>query len=311
MTNFYDCTVIGAGPAGVSCAIWLKQLGFSVCIVDKNEKAGGLQIQNAYTNTWIASSFDIKGADVVEALGQNLIKFKIDSFFNTEVISVCGNFGNFETTTAKGLKINSKTVVMATGTTANTGGLTDRVGLIVGTGEKVAARNFEGKKIAILGGGDSAFENYKFVKEKRPSSLKIFARTLRARAALLEHASPDDVFEGSYTYDEKTNSINGEIFDEVIVCYGFTVNEKALLGLSLALKKGGFVQTDANCQTSIEGIYAIGEITNNLHPCCVTSMAEGVIASKAIQRSLEQSLQAEFKGKLKRFVNLTKTFLKN
>lgn len=42
MTNFYDCTVIGAGPAGVSCAIWLKQLGFSVCIVDKNEKAGGL-----------------------------------------------------------------------------------------------------------------------------------------------------------------------------------------------------------------------------------------------------------------------------
>lgn len=213
--------------------------------------------------------------------------------------------------TAKGLKINSKTVVMATGTTANTGGLTDRVGLIVGTGEKVAARNFEGKKIAILGGGDSAFENYKFVKEKQPSSLKIFARTLRARAALLEHASPDDVFEGSYTYDEKTNSINGEIFDEVIVCYGFTVNEKALLGLSLALKKGGFVQTDANCQTSIEGIYAIGEITNNLHPCCVTSMAEGVISSKAIQRSLEQSLQAEFKGKLKRFVNLTKTFLKN
>jgi thioredoxin reductase (NADPH) len=54
----FDATIVGAGPAGSSCALWLKQLGFSPVIIDRNDQCGGLQLLNPYLNTWIATSTD-------------------------------------------------------------------------------------------------------------------------------------------------------------------------------------------------------------------------------------------------------------
>lgn len=73
-----DVIIVGAGPAGVSCALWLKQLGFSPVVVDRNETCGGLQLSNPYTNTWIASSANAYGKDVANAMHANMIRHGVD-----------------------------------------------------------------------------------------------------------------------------------------------------------------------------------------------------------------------------------------
>lgn len=299
----YDSLIIGAGPAGVSCAIWLKQLGFNPAIFDKRPKAGGLQLDNAYSNTWIASSFDVTGLDVVNSLNSNLKKFKVDSFFNSQLSPVRQIQGGFLVENS-GCSFQAKTIVLATGVVHSSGNLRERANILIGPGFKVASRDFSNKKVAILGGGDNAFENYLFIKEKGASSIKIFSRTLKARASFLAAVPLSDVFEGTYQIDEESLTVNGEVFDVILACYGYSVSLDAVLGLNLAHKKGGFIQTDQNCRTSLPSVYAIGEITNNFHPCCVTSMAEGVIAAKAIQSELESNFLVEYRNKIKKASNL-------
>ncbi len=52
----------------------------------------------------------------------------------------------------------------------------------------------------------------------------------------------------------------------------------------------GYVATDAvTAQTSCAGVYAIGEVAQRQHPCVVTALADGVVAAKAIQASIEQN----------------------
>jgi thioredoxin reductase len=53
------------------------------------------------------------------------------------------------------------------------------------------------------------------------------------------------------------------------------------------LNKSGFIMTDGQCLTPIPRIYAIGEAANRMPPCVSTSMADGVVAAKAIQQMLD------------------------
>ena len=53
----YDAIVIGAGPAGASCAVWLAHLGFSPLILDASEQVGGLAAHNPFEDAWACESF--------------------------------------------------------------------------------------------------------------------------------------------------------------------------------------------------------------------------------------------------------------
>jgi len=71
------------------------------------------------------------------------------------------------------------------------------------------------------------------------------------------------------------------------VLYGWQANIGFLDGLALAIDERGFVQTDmATAQSSVQGIYAIGEVAQRMHPCVPTAMADGVVAAKAIEKQL-------------------------
>jgi len=93
--------------------------------------------------------------------------------------------------------------------------------------------------------------------------------------------------------------VNGQPFDLILVCYGWQPCLPFLAAIDspsdtpsspakLARTRRGFIQTDwATAQTSIPGLYAIGEVAQRQHPCVVTALADGVTAAKAIQACLE------------------------
>lgn len=307
----FDAAIVGGGPAGASCALWLKQLGFEPVVIDKNKTCGGLQLLSPYTNTWIATTTNAHGGDVAKAMHENMLTHKISMRMEAQVKSVSFVDGGAQIALSTGEKISTRLVVLAGGVVPKSGGLASRIGLLIGPGHAVENTNFTGAKVAILGGGDNAFENYCFAKERGAAIVKIFARTLRARAERLEQVPPEHVTVGNYDFEVKENQINGDRFDHILVLYGYEVSQQSLFGLELAMRTDGLVATNDDCLTSNKLVYAIGEIAGRMHPCCVTSMADGVVAAKAIQRRLEASAIARYFGITKRAMSLGSHALKS
>lgn len=111
---------------------------------------------------------------------------------------------------------------------------------------------------------------------------------------------PEDVRTGAYVVDPERLTVAGERFDVILVLYGWAPNLGWAHALGLDRDARGFVAVDADCRASIEGVYAIGEVAQRWHPCCVTAMADGVVAAKAIQARLEGNRAAAIVARTRR-----------
>lgn len=306
LSSSFDVIVVGAGPAGVSCTTWLQQLGFRAALVDKHDRCGGLQLSNPFTNTWIATSADVHGADVAAALHANAVRHGAALYLSRSATGAKADADDWLVSLSDGQTLRGRRLVLAGGVVPKTGGILARASLLVGPGPRVAQTDFTGKRVAILGGGDSAFENHHFVTERGAQQVHIYARSLKARQEMLEKVPPSDVFVGDFHFDEQQQAVNGTPYDSVLVLFGYEANKSSLLGLAPAMQASGFVQTDPQCRTSIAGVYAIGELAQRAHPCCVTAMADGVVAAKAIQRELEAQASTRYLMTARRGLGLLK-----
>lgn len=296
----FDVVIVGAGPAGTSCALWLKQLGFKPVLVDRHTQCGGLQLANPYTNTWIATSADAWGKDVASAMHANMLRHAVDLCLGQEAREASIVKEGFRVVLGDGQALVARQLVLAGGVEPKTGGFAQRLGMLVGPGPAVAQTAFEGTQVAILGGGDSAIENYHLAKVRGAKTAHIYARTLRAREQLLAKVDEADVHLGFYEVCPEQQMVNGRAYDHILVLYGFEANRRSLLGLDVALRPDGFIATTQDCETSMQGVYAIGEIAQRAHPCCATAMADGVVAAKAIQRRLEAGALARYTNSIRR-----------
>ena len=301
--SHYDVLIIGGGPAGCSCALWLKHLGFNPLIVEIRGRLGGLQNDSPYSNGWILGKNYLNGKAFTREVNKQIKGEKIAIRFNTQITDL--KFNNkkdlFEIVIRKNnsiSKASSDYVVLSSGVRPNTGGLEPSSQVLIGPGHLIEKSNFKGKTVAILGGGDNAFENYQFIKKQKPKSIKIFARHVRAQFPFVQKINKGDLKVGSFTIDKIGKKINGEVFDVIVVMYGWhAVN---VISPFFPLKTiNGFVKTDLFRRTSYDRIYAIGEVTQASHPCCVTAMADGIIAAKDIQNKIDvKKVRCEVKRKL-------------
>jgi thioredoxin reductase len=163
-------------------------------------------------------------------------------------------------------------------------------GVLVGPGSAIVRQDYQGLSVAVLGGGDNAFENYAYVQGRGARQVHLYARTVRARPQLVAAAAKPDLHRGDYAVDPATRSVNGRQYDLILVFYGWKPQADFADKLQLQRDARGYINTDfATAQSSAAGVYAIGEVANRMHPCVVTSMADGVVAAKAIQADLEKS----------------------
>ncbi len=65
-------TIIGGGPAGISCAIWLKQLGISPLLLEADNQLGGLQTRSPYKNLWIPGVQGKTGQEIAHDLANHV-----------------------------------------------------------------------------------------------------------------------------------------------------------------------------------------------------------------------------------------------
>ena len=288
-----DALVIGGGPAGCSCALWLHQLGLSTALVERQSGLGGLQGESPYPNTWIAGVMGLKGIEFARRLDEHVSSLGIPVLRRTAPRQVTRDSRGFRVAAVSDsgpVELEARHLVIATGVEPRTGGLEAGPHVIIGPGRAVEACDFAGLRVAILGGGDNAAENYGLIGARRPADLRIYARTRRARAALSRNV-PEQAFRvGPYHVDQDTRSVTfdgrTERFDVLVVLYGWQAVIPEALGemAGTIVDERGFISTDRERRTAVPGLWAIGEVTQAVHPCCVTAMSDGVICAKAIER---------------------------
>lgn len=278
--------IIGAGPAGAACALWLDELGHSAVLLEKNEVAGGLQNFSPYENIWLPGVHGLQGREVAARIHEQMKKRNILLQPNTEVKSVRSNGSDYRVKTRDSKIFEAQFVVLATGTRFRTGGFVPSHTVSIGPGKNFEALDIKSKSLAILGGSDNALACYLFAQEKGVAQCKVFARNLRAQnklRALVPHA---DVIIGDYHADQQLMTVNDSPFDLFAVQYGFEpVVPDGLEGLERT--QAGFVSADMHGCTNLAGLYAIGEVAATFHPCVTTSYAHGIQAAKHIQGLLE------------------------
>jgi thioredoxin reductase len=280
-----NTVVIGSGPAGSACALWLHQFGHKVQLVEKSEKAGGLQKFSPYENVWMPSIRGLKGRDVADNLNAQLIERGIPLLTQAKVEKITRiQSGSWRVHMGDGTFLDANHVVLATGAKFKNGGFIPTPSVSIGPGNGFENIDVSGKSVAILGGGDNAFDAYMFG-TKRGAKCTIFARTIRAQKKLRNAVPSSDVIVGAFDANQNDMKVNGLLFDVFCVQFGF----EAVVpnGLDLKMTSRGYVETNILGETTIKNIYAVGEVANLFHPCVSTSFAHGIQAAKAIQIQIE------------------------
>lgn len=283
----YDACIVGGGVAGSSCALWLHHLGYKVCLIERTERLGGLQNLSPYPNQWLAGLLSIPGVDFAENIHQQLTELPLAIHFQDTVSQLHPTADGFSVTLYSQQQLKSRFIVIATGVRPETGGLQAGEQRLFGPGHHIARQDWQDLRVAILGGGDNAFENYLFIKQAGGTP-HIYARSVRASRFLRVQVPGKDISVGDYTVSATESMINNQAFDGLVVMYGWQPNTPDWF-----ITRGGlvnekcFIITDSQRRTSIANIYAIGEATQHVHPCTATSLADGVIAAKSIQHHVE------------------------
>lgn len=299
----HDALIIGAGPAGVSCAVWLKRLGFSPVLIEAQPQVGGLCRDNPFLDEWNVALPGMSGPQVADQLAHSLELAEVVLWRSCAVRDIAPAKHGF-TVRCTGLNapLQARHIVLATGVrarglyvaesqvpwAAGTIPASSLPGVVVGPGAHVVAQAFGGKRVAVLGGGDNAFENALYALDHGADHVHIYARSIKAQRQFLQKIPAANITRGSYRVDVAARTVNDETYDIIMVFYGWEPCVGFANALGLHRSAQGFIATDMHTtQTSVPGVYAIGEVAQRQHPCVVTALADGVAAAKAIQARIE------------------------
>ncbi|KCV67149.1 NAD(P)/FAD-dependent oxidoreductase [Bordetella bronchiseptica] len=295
MRQFYDAVIVGGGPAGASCAIWLARLGLAPLLVEAGERLGGLGNDNPFTDDWIAVLPNVTGQQAAANIAASVAAAGVPVRLGAPATAVRPCKGGVEVRLGGDGRdaVYGKSLVIASGVRAR--GLPGHPqqarwpGVLIGPGSPIVAQDYAGLSVAVLGGGDNAFENFVYVRNRGARRVDLYARTVRAQQQWVARAGVDGVRVGPYRVDPAGRTVDGRPYDLILVFYGWEPQAAFADSLNLERDSRGYLRTDfATAQTSLPDVYAIGEVAHRMHPCVVTSLADGVVAAKAIQRRWER-----------------------
>lgn len=298
-SKVYDAAIVGGGPAGVSCAIWLARLGFAPILVEAADAVGGLCRTHPFPDLWNAAQPGLTGPQIADNLALSLQQAGVPVLLSSRACGVTSLGKGYALHMAgRDEEIRARHLVLATGVRARglgraQGDADDEPwpaleGVLIGPGRHIVAQDFRGKSVAVLGGGDNAFENALYALEHGAGSLRVYARSVRAQRQFVRKLAASHVQTGHYSVDAAARTVDGQPYDLILVFYGWEPCVRYAAELGLQRSAQGFIATDMEtAQTSVPDVYAIGEVAQRQHPCVVTALADGVTAAKAIQARIE------------------------
>jgi thioredoxin reductase (NADPH) len=296
--------IIGAGPAGLTAALYAARANLNPVIISGNQIGGQIAITSEVENF---PGFDsILGPDLTEKMQAQALKFgaRLEVDEVTEVDFTQG--APFRVKTYE-KEYAADSVIIATGASAKRLGIPGEEAFI-GRGVSYCATCdgffFKNKDVLVIGGGDSALQEGIFL-TKFANRVRIVHRrdSLRAGELLKTRATADpkiqfvwdttlDTIDGNgkvqavQARNLKTGQVEKWETDGVFVFIGHFPNSQLFKG-QLAMDEQGFLLTDKMMQTSVPGVFAAGEIMDPIFKQAISSAGQGCQAAIAVERYLE------------------------
>lgn len=280
-----DVIVVGGGPAGAACALWAHQLGLRVLLLERGSAVGGLQLRSPYRNRWIPGLQGKTGQAVAASLQAHLDDAGVPHRLGFAAsFRRHGGLAAWEVSNGRSTHV-ARHVVIATGTRPRHGGFEESERVGIGPGVSMERLDVAGKRVAILGGGDNAFDQAGFAIQRGARRVDVYCRRApRAQPILMRPLERRFLHVGPFDADPLAMKVNGVPYDIFGIQFGFEASLPG--GLRLPLNDG-YVQVDRHGAIPHHpGLFAAGDITNYWHPCVTTSCAHGVQVAKAIQNRM-------------------------
>ncbi|KUK45661.1 MAG: Thioredoxin reductase [Anaerolinea thermophila] len=299
-----NVVILGSGPAGLAAALYAARAELSPLVLTGTE-IGGQVATTSIIENYPGFPDGVGGNELADLFTKNAEKF--GARFEYDVVtSVDLSQRPFKLKTY-GKEFLAKTVIITTGASPNKLNVPGEKEL-TGKGVSYCATCdgwfFKDKKVAVVGGGDSALEEGLFL-TRYASSVTIIHRRdeLRAGALLqkramnnpkisfiwdsvVEKINGSDALTSLQLKNKKTGEVSDFPVDGLFVFIGHSPNTDLFKGM-LEMNERGYLISDEKRQTSMEGVFAAGEVTDPRFRQVITSAGMGAAAAIEATRLLE------------------------
>ena len=304
-----ELVIVGGGPAGLTAAIYGRRAGLDVLVLEKGMAGGQITI-TAEIENWPGIPM-ISGEELARAFREHAEKFSPE-FREAEVKKVSMEAGKKVVATDKG-DIEAEAVIIATGASFRKLGCPGEAEF-TGRGVSYCAvcdgAFFEDQVIAVVGGGNTAVEEADYLTRFASKVYIIHRRdSFRADRAVVEKAMANpkiepvwdsvverikgtDMVEGIVLKNVKTGETSELPVAGVFVFVGMNPNCDFVKGL-VETKDGGWIVTNEMLETSVEGIFAAGDVRDKFLRQVVTAAGDGATAAMAAYSYISEQLHLQ------------------
>lgn len=300
----FDTIILGGGPAGLSAAIYASRGAVSTAVIDVSMMGGQpsnyLELEN-YPGFPIVGGFDL-----MEKFEEHADKFGVRKFPMQEIEKI-DLTSNPKTILTKEGEFRAKTIIIATGAQPmklNVPGEVEFVGRGVSYCAVCDGAFYKNKVVAVVGGGNAAVEEAMYLTKFADKVYVIHRRNeLRADKIVQERAFKNDKIE--FIWDSVVKEIQGDNLVHTAVLENVKTGERSNLAVNgvfpyigmtpnvehitgqLEQDANGFILTDETMKTSVEGVYAVGDVRKTPLRQVITAAADGAVGAVYAVKYLE------------------------
>jgi alkyl hydroperoxide reductase subunit F len=292
----YDILILGGGPAAMSATVYAARKMMTLAIITKD--FGGQVRETSEVENWLGFQ-SINAKDLADHFEEHVKSFDIAVSLGTAATEVSKEADTFKVRTDSDRVFSSRALILATGKRhrlLNVPGEKELVGRGVAYCATCDAPFFKGKKVVVVGGGNSAFTTaMDLLKVEAEVTLVNFTKGWRADETLKQRVRQTDkvslldyhqvvriegrdrvtavVVRNRENEEEEKLDASG-VFVEI----GLLPNNESFKDL-MELNEQGEVIVDCCCQTSVEGVFGAGDVTTVPHKQIVIAAGEGAKAA--------------------------------
>jgi thioredoxin reductase (NADPH) len=303
-TSRFDVAIIGSGPGGLTAGLYLCQARINTVLIDTGLPGGHVSLTHQVSN--YPGFIDPQPGYLLSHNMSEQTK-KCGSKFKVAVDVTKVDLKKMEIVIDEYETVSAKKIIIATGTSPNylnIPGEKELKGQGISYCATCDAKYYADKEVMVIGGGNSAVEEAEFI-TKFASKVTVvhqfdkFQANKQAQEKLLANPRVNVLFRHEpRSFSRKadkmvvavenlnTGKTDELIVDGVFIFVGLKPNID-LFGGNMELDNWGYLKTDEDMHTSLEGVYAVGDVRSKKYRQITTAIADGTIAAINITRELD------------------------
>jgi len=302
-----EVIMIGAGPSALTAAIYTTREDIDTVLYEK-AAIGGLAAVTDIVDNYPGFPEGVEGLKLAGELEKQAERFGANIEYGE--VSEIRNEGDVKVVVVDGADVRAKTVLIATGSDwkkIGVPGEAESYGRGVHYCATCDGAFYRDKKLVVIGGGNSAFQEAIFL-TRYATHIDLLVRSEIKASDILQQDMQKHVDAGKVTIHLNTSTDeivttegrvsavkatkDGKQFalttDGVFVFVGLKPNTEFLKGSDIELDEVGLIKTDAHLQTSMEGVFASGDVRSGATMQIASAVGEGAVAALSIREYLEE-----------------------